>query len=81
LKELAELTTLSKTLIVIIIWTSLHDKSKVGIKAINIPTMKSGSTPYNSATIYDSISWTAYLAAISLLTDNIQTYGCDHNNK
>jgi hypothetical protein len=31
--ELAELTTLSKTLIVIISWTSLHDEIKVGIKA------------------------------------------------
>jgi hypothetical protein len=33
--ERAELTTLSKTLIVIISWTSLHDESKVGIKAIS----------------------------------------------
>jgi hypothetical protein len=32
--KLAELTTLSKALIVIISCTSLHDESKVGIKAI-----------------------------------------------
>jgi hypothetical protein len=34
LNERAELTTLIKTLIVIISWTSLHDESTVGIKAI-----------------------------------------------
>jgi hypothetical protein len=34
LNERAELTTLSKTLIVLISWTSLHDESKVGINAI-----------------------------------------------
>jgi hypothetical protein len=34
LNGLAELTTLSKTLIVIIRWTSLHDEGKVGMKAI-----------------------------------------------
>jgi hypothetical protein len=32
--ELAELMTLNKTLIVVTRWNSLHDESKVGLKAI-----------------------------------------------